>query len=266
MLSGNVGAAPLARPVVVQAARSGPRQFYVRMAYACAAVAFIGFTPSYWAPVATGGFAGPPLLHLHGLLFSAWTVLFIVQARLAASGQLRRHRALGLAGVSLATAMLFAGVAVALASARAGMAAGSTHARDFSIVPITIIASFAGIVAAALVCARRSEVHMRLMLVATITILPPAIARLLRLALASPGDAPSLLGNPPPVALSLVPNALSDLLLVVAMVHDYRTEGRVHRAYVVAGACLVFVQVIRVPLATSEAWRSFADWLMTFAG
>jgi len=266
MLSGNVGDASLARPAVVQAARGEPRRFYVHMAYACAVVAFVGFTPTYWVPVATGAFAGPPILHLHGLLFSAWTVLFIVQARLAASGQLRRHRALGLAGVSLATAMLFAGVAVAVASARAGVGAGSMHARDFSIVPITIIGSFAATVAAALVYARRSDLHMRLMLVATITILPPAIARLLRLALASSDQAPSLMGNPPPVALSLVPNGLADLLLVVAMIHDYRTEGRVHRAYVVAGTCVVLVQIVRVPLATSAAWRAIADWLMTFAG
>ena len=117
MVGGHVGDVPLPRPVVIQSARGEPRQFYVRMAYACAAVAFVGFTPTYWAPVATRAFSGPPILHLHGLLFSAWTVLFIVQARLAASGNLRRHRALGLAGVSLATAMLFAGIAAGCAVA-----------------------------------------------------------------------------------------------------------------------------------------------------
>lgn len=266
MLGGHVGDVPLPRPVVIPSALGEARQFYVRMAYACAAVAFVGFTPTYWAPVATRAFSGPPILHLHGLLFSAWTVLFIVQARLAASGNLRRHRALGLAGVSLATAMLFAGFAVAIASMRTGLAAGSTHARDFSIVPLTIVGSFAALVAAALVYARRSDVHMRLMLVATITILPPAVARLLRLTLARPGDAAGLMGNPPPVPLSLVPNGLADLLLVVAMVHDWRTNGRVHRAYIVAGACVVLVQIARVPFSTTDVWRSIADWLMAFTG
>ena len=53
MVGGHVGDVPLPRPVVIQSARGEPRQFYVRMAYACAVVAFVGFTPTYWAPVAT---------------------------------------------------------------------------------------------------------------------------------------------------------------------------------------------------------------------
>ena len=35
------------------------------MACVCALVAFAGFTPTYWAPVATGRFTGPSILHLH---------------------------------------------------------------------------------------------------------------------------------------------------------------------------------------------------------
>ena len=57
-----------------------------------------------------------------------------------------------------------------------------------------------------------------------------------------------------------------DLLLVVAIVHDWRTNGRVHPAYIVAGAFVVLVQIARVPLSTTDAWRSFADWLMAFTG
>jgi hypothetical protein len=40
----------------------------------------------------------------------------------------------------------------------------------------------------------------------------------------------------------------------------------VHRAYLVAGACVVLVQIVRVPLATTDAWRAIADWLMAFTG
>lgn len=52
------------------------------MAGLCMMVAFAGFTPSYWAPVATGSFTGPPIFHIHGLLFSLWTVFFVAQAAL----------------------------------------------------------------------------------------------------------------------------------------------------------------------------------------
>jgi hypothetical protein len=250
----------------------GPRaggtdgRFYRRMAYACAAIAFAGFTPTYWAPVLTATFAGGALVHAHGLLFSAWMIFFIVQATTAGSGHYERHRALGYLGISLATAMLLLGLAVAVRSMGIGIAAGQdAAARAFAIVPITIVLFFAATVAAALANVRRPEVHMRLMLVASIAILPPAIARLVFLVLAPAG---AVLGpaTPPPVALSLVPNFAANLLLVVAIVRDIRQRGRPHPAYLVAGACLLFVQVARVPFASTDAWYRITNWLLTLGG
>jgi len=81
------------------------RYFYVWIAGACVAVAFLGFAPTYWARVATGSFKAAPIIHLHGLLFSLWTLFFFAQTWLVASGQVMRHRAMGLIGISLATAM-----------------------------------------------------------------------------------------------------------------------------------------------------------------
>ena len=63
--------------------RDLPKYFYTWMAGLCMIVAFAGFTPSYWAPVATGSFTGAPIFHIHGLLFSFWTVFFVAQAALA---------------------------------------------------------------------------------------------------------------------------------------------------------------------------------------
>ena len=48
--------------------RDLPKHFCIWMAGLCMIVAFAGFTPSYWAPVATGSFSGPPIFHIHGLL------------------------------------------------------------------------------------------------------------------------------------------------------------------------------------------------------
>ena len=78
--------------------RDLPKYFYTWMAGLCMIVAFAGFTPSYWAPVATGSFTGPPIFHIHGLLFSFWSVFFVAQAALASSGRIARHRAVGLVG------------------------------------------------------------------------------------------------------------------------------------------------------------------------
>ena len=61
----------------VRAAVASPaRNFYFHMALACAAVAFLGFAPTYWVPLAHRTFSASPVVHFHGLLFFAWTVFF----------------------------------------------------------------------------------------------------------------------------------------------------------------------------------------------
>ncbi len=260
-------ALPLASAAVRPAAAAASRRFYVSMAWVCAAIAFVGFAPSYWAPVARGTFGGPAILHLHGLLFSAWTILFIVQARLAARERYERHRALGYAGIALATAMLFAGISVAIASMRTGIARGyGEAARGFSIVPLTIILTFELAVAVALANVRRPEVHMRMMLVATIALLPPALARVFTLLFAPPGTGIGFGYPPPPIAFSLASSLIADLLLVAAMVRDRRTQGRPHPAYLASAAFLVVSQVARVPLASSAAWHGVTSWLLRLGG
>ncbi len=103
----------------------------------CALVAFVGFAPTYWLQLAPGTFVGSPLLHLHGLLFSAWPLFLLLQTTLAARGRITRHRAWGLLGISLATAMVFVGFAVANDVLATRLAAGfGDRARAFHIASI----------------------------------------------------------------------------------------------------------------------------------
>ena len=67
-------------------AASDARYFYFHMALACMAVAFLGFAPTYWLPLASRSFSASPVIHFHGLLFFAWTLYFAFQSWLAASG------------------------------------------------------------------------------------------------------------------------------------------------------------------------------------
>lgn len=67
------------------------RYFYVWMAGGCAAVAFLGFAPTYWARVAWTGFHAAPIVHIHGLLFSLWTQFFMLQSCFLAQAKLLRH-------------------------------------------------------------------------------------------------------------------------------------------------------------------------------
>ena len=243
---------------------SGP--FMVRMAWACAAIAVLGFLPTYWAPLARGSLVASPMVHFHGLSATAWVLLFVVQATLAARGRLERHRALGLAGIAVATAMVLSGWLAAVGSLEAGIARGfEDRARAFAILPFTLMLFFAIVVAAAVANARRPDIHFRLMLVATAAVLAPAIARWVILGAAAVRGVPADLLVPPPMIVTLVPALVTDLLIAVAIVHDIRRRGRPHPAYLVAGGALVVLQVARVPASSSDVWHAVTDWLLRFA-
>ena len=252
----------IAQPAAVgpgaRAARTG--SIHLPLARACAAVGVIGFAPSFWVPLLTGRVTLAPILYLHALVFYGWLALFVAQAWLVATGRTARHRELGVLGVAVATAMCFVGVAAAVGSLRQSSTAGFTEqALGFSVVPLTGIAFFAVLFALAVVNARRPDVHRRLMLVATVSLLNAAVGRLFALAMGVPPPAAG--AEPPPVLMTVPAGLVTDLLLVPALWHDWKTEGRVHPTYLIAGTALVASQVLRVPLAASPAWHAVAGWV-----
>jgi hypothetical protein len=240
--------------------------FYVGMAAVFALVAFGGFAETYWMQLIQGTFVGGPLLHLHGLLFSAWTLLLLSQTWLAAHDRLDHHRAWGLVGVSLATALVFVGMATAINSMVSRIPVDGDVARGFLVVPVTALGGFAILFAAAVANINRPEWHKRFMLVATISLLNAAVARFMFLMIngGGPGVRPGLT-TPPPIPVTVVGGLIPDLLIVVGMAYDWRTRGRAHPAYLVGAAVVVGLQVLRIPLAPSHAWLAFADSLGGFA-
>lgn len=254
--------------VTASLARPSEDRSFVVLGGICALIAFGGFAQTYWLQLPAGTFVGSPLLHLHGLLFSAWTLFFISQAALIAYGRYSNHRAWGLAGIALATAMLFTGVAVATAGLQDRIEHGHAEAgRAFFIVPMSAVTLFAVFVTAAMVNRRRSDWHKRFMLVATTSLLNAAIARFFFLA--ATGGGPGLrpgMGPPRPPEFALTAGLLADSVIVLAMLFDWRTRGRPHPAYLWGLGVVLTVQILRGPIGRTEAWSSFADFMTRFAG
>jgi hypothetical protein len=241
-------------------------KFYVTMAAIFAAIAFGGFFGTYWLQVARGTFTGSPTIHLHGLLFSLWTLFFLSQALLVANRRLKTHRAWGLFGISLATAMLFTGLAVAIQGLQLRLEAGyGDAARAFTIVPVSAVLMFAGFVVAAILNLRRPEWHKRFMLVATTSLLQAAIARFFFLAATGGGAGmrPGL-GPPQPIENTMVGGMIVELLVVAAIIHDWRTHGRVHAAYLWGLGVMLAVHWLRPVVGYSETWYRIADFLLRF--
>jgi hypothetical protein len=242
-------------------AASDPRYFYFHMALACMAVAFLGFAPTYWLPMATRSFPSMPVIHLHGLLFFTWTLYFAFQTWLAASGRIARHRTIGMIGVSLATAMTIFGFFAAVDAMKRSAALGLTDAGiAFAIVPLSGILFFAVIFTLAVANIRRPETHKRLMLLAAISILDAAVARWFLTFLAPPGPP-----GPPPVPVTIAPALVTCLLLAVAIVFDWRTRGRPHPVYIYGGAALVAVKLLNWPISVTPAWHALAGGILALA-
>lgn len=241
--------------------------FYVGVAGSAVLVAFGGFAGTYWLQVPAGTFIGHPIVHLHAIIFSTWPVFFLTQTLIVASGRVAFHRALGLAGISLATAMIFVGFAAAIDSLAVGLSKSyGDQARSFMVVPVSDLFMFGGFVCAAIANVSRPDWHKRFMIAATAVILGAAIARVFFL-VATHGGGPGMrpgLAAPVPVSFALGPTLIGELLVVAGMIYDWRTRGRPHPAYVIGIVITIAVILLQAPLSATHAWLNFTNFLAGF--
>jgi peptidoglycan/LPS O-acetylase OafA/YrhL len=127
-------------------------------------------------------------------------------------------------------------------------------------VPLSGILFFGVVFAWAIAAVRQPETHKRLMLLAGISILDAAVARWFLTFLAPPGPP-----GPPPVAVTIPPAFVAYLLLVAAIVFDWRTRGRPHQVYVVGGIALIAVKILNLLVSPTHAWHGFAGGLLALA-
>lgn len=199
-----------------------------------------------------------PVYHVHATVYFLWAVLALVQTGLTATGRTAVHRDLGMAGIALATAMVFTGVLAAIRSIYLGVDAGfETRALAFSIVPLGSMLFFAPVFALAIARVRQPALHKRAMLLGYVALLEAPVARWF---VAFGPPAPP---GPPAVSMTLFPALLADLLIVAAIVFDWRRRGRPHPLLLIGGGVLVASQILRGPFSTTATWQNIAAW---FAG
>lgn len=238
-------------------ARRGDGRFYVGMALVAAATALMGFVPALVAPASRRG----PLsweVGVHGLIFSAWLLLFLTQALLAQKGRIATHRRLGMAGAGLALLMLFSGYFTTIAMARRGYDLSGELIGDSGSMPMLMVFQlgdllcFGVLVALGVWFRRRSGVHKRLMLLATVGgLMPAALSHII-------GHSHFLRGLHP--AIILVPYTA---MLFAGAVHDRLTMGKIHPVSLwVALAIFAFSNLRAAVIGPSDAWQEFAAWLV----
>jgi hypothetical protein len=157
-----------------------PPRLYSYAALSIAALVFAGFAPSYYLRAFLTARQLTPLAHLHGVLMTSWIVLFATQATLIRKGHVALHRRLGVCGAVLAAVIVFVGsLTVAAAIGRRFPGAGlARFARIFVEFDGLSLWMFGALVLAAVLWRSRGDLHKRLMLCATVALLPPAIGRI----------------------------------------------------------------------------------------
>ena len=168
-----------AGPMERESGHHTDRYAYIVAALACAMIAVTGFARSYYLNALFGRPPLPALLHLHGIIMSSWCVLFLVQSYLVATRRVSVHRRLGIIGAALA--MLVVSVGIYATVEATGREVGNHVVGQFhylfglNLVNLLLFTMF---VISALTLRSRPEFHKRLMLLATLSLLAPAVARI----------------------------------------------------------------------------------------
>lgn len=230
--------------------------FFTGMAALLLATVFAGFAPTYYLLNQLHGTTGAgqpggsnltPLVHVHAIAFSAWMLLFVAQTTLIATHRVRWHRNLGVVGALLAAAMVVLGLMVAVEGSRLGHRPPMVEKYTFLIIPLTNALMFGAFVAAGLWTRSRAAYHKRFMLLATLSLLTPAIVRM-NLTVIPPG----------PIGAFLV----NDTFLLVIWAWDWFSNGRIHRVLLWGGIVFISSQPLRIMFAQTDLWITFAKGLI----
>jgi hypothetical protein len=223
------------------------------MALLFLALVFIGYAPSYYLRdvVASHRPLLPmsPLVHLHGVVFSLWILLFLAQVGLIAGNRRDLHRTLGMAGAALAVAMVVVGTLTGLQGVARASGPPGIPPLQWLAIPLFDMPFFAILVGSALVLRKNSQAHKRLLLITMIGLMAPAVARM----------------PLPPGLFRLGPMVVSDLLILPLVAWDLGTRRRIHVATVAGAALLLAVRIVPPLIWTTDGWFRFAEWAVALA-
>lgn len=237
--------------------RSAGRWFYASMAIACIVFSIAAFGPSILNPVARlGSFTF--IVAAHGIVFFVWLFIFLIQTLLVQTRKINIHRALGTASIFLAAVMVVLGYVTAIAMTRRGFdLSGDLGLKNDPlgpvgqiIFPLLDIFEFGILVAAGYLYRRRSDFHRRLMLFATIAMMPAPFAHFFghSVVLRTRGGFVVI-----PIAISLASSA----------VYDFIRFRRIHPVSLWLGSALLILDVLcAAVIGPSAIWHRFADWLI----
>jgi hypothetical protein len=229
----------------VRPAAHNEARFFFLSAILMALVLVAGF--SIQLAMGRSTFASPVSVHLHALIFFGWTVLYVLQNGLVATGSVALHKRLGWVATLWVPAMVFMGIYVTVSMVQRGAVPFIFQPLYFLVMnPLTIL-TFAGLAAAAILRRRQTQWHRRLMFCGMAMLTGPGFGRLLPMPLLIPWAAWAVFA-----AVMLFP--------IAGVIRDLRRTGQVHPAWWWGIGAIVTAQIAMDLIANSGAGISLYQW------
>ena len=225
-----------------------------------------GFAPTLYLRPVFKPVSIPGYLFLHGIVLTSWFGWLFMQSLLIRSGRPALHRRLGVVGAVLAATVPFAGLLATWGVVGRVVASGIPLDGDASTLGIGVdgpvvnflsgvvwgnlgsAVTFAVLAWTGIALRRRTGAHKRLLLIASVSILGPALARLARL--------PFFGGEQGP----FTPVVLLTLLAAI-VVHDLITLKKVHPSSAWGIVLALGVNVTFTAIAATSTGLALVRWL-----
>lgn len=198
-----------------------------------------------------------PALLLHGIALTAWFALFFVQALLVRSGRIALHRRVGLLGGVVVALVVPSSLMVLFDIVHAWRAAGVDVDKQRQLLSMIVWGNLGAVLAFTLfflrgvLKRREADAHKRLMLLASISIISPAVSRITFL---------PALGLQDPIMATVLGSVAIVLVLVV---FDLVTRRKLHRETLWGVPFYLFAQfglVFLMPGTAPDAWLMALIW------
>lgn len=239
--------------------KAAERKFYSRMAILLVVVVFLGFAPSFYLRGMVPEYPRPnptlpPAVMFHGLMFTLWMALLVIQTQLVSTRRTETHMKLGKASMLVAIALLPVMYLTAVWAVPRESHPPFTDSLNWTAIPLAVIPAFAFLVYEAWRRRKQAQWHKRLMLSATIMFA------------AGPGFSRIPLAPPTFWGFTLQLLLGTALLFAPLFLWDRRTQGEIHPATWTGYATATAATVIPLALIYTRSWAGIAAALPGVAG
>jgi hypothetical protein len=214
--------------------------FFGGMALVLTGSTFLGFAHTYYLAGLFRAKLPTAIIHIHGVIFSLWFILLVLQTLFVSVGRVGWHRRLGAASYAVAALVVIFGIWAAADALRRGVAIGNYDLSVSFAVSFMDMVAFSTVMLCSYLARSRPDAHKRLVLVATLSIMDAAFDRW-------PYEK---------VGLSFSAHSwvfLGSLLLPVA--YDLLSLRRVHMSTLWSASLVYTLNQVRIAIGETHLWH-----------